>query len=59
MRALTVSYVMVESILDVVALIILGGVRQECPISEGAGLERAWQWRIRRDLIRNLTTVKC
>jgi hypothetical protein len=27
-RALTVSYVMVESILDVVALIILGGVRQ-------------------------------
>ncbi len=30
-RALIVSYVMVESILYVVALIILGGVRQECP----------------------------
>jgi hypothetical protein len=29
-RALIVSYVMVESILYVVALIILGSIRQEC-----------------------------
>ncbi len=36
-RALTVSYVMVESILDVVALIILGGIQQECPITIGRG----------------------
>ncbi len=32
-RALTVLYVMVKSILDVVALIILGGIRQQCPIT--------------------------
>ncbi len=31
------SYVMVESILDVMALIILGGVRQEFPITIGRG----------------------
>jgi hypothetical protein len=28
---------MVESILDVVALIIAGGVQQECPITIGRG----------------------
>ncbi len=51
-RALTVSYVMVESIFDVLALIILGGIQQECPIQlEGAGLERVWPWIIRRDLL--------
>jgi hypothetical protein len=37
MRALTVSYVMVEYILVVVALINLGGVQQECPIMIGRG----------------------
>jgi hypothetical protein len=53
------SYVMVESIFDVVALIILGGVQQECPIQlEGAGLKRTRPWIIRKDLIRNLTTVE-
>jgi hypothetical protein len=37
MRDLTVSYVMVESILVVMALIILGGVGQEYPITIGRG----------------------
>ncbi len=36
-RALTMSYAMVESILDVMALIILGFVQQECPIIIGRG----------------------
>ena len=36
-RALTVSYVMVESILDVVALMIVGSIQQECPITIGRG----------------------
>jgi hypothetical protein len=36
-RALTVSYVMVESILDVMALIILGGVHHYCSITIGRG----------------------
>jgi hypothetical protein len=31
------SYVMVESILDIVALIILGSIQQECPITIGRG----------------------
>jgi hypothetical protein len=31
------SFVMVESILDLVALIILGGVQQECRIRIGRG----------------------
>jgi hypothetical protein len=60
-RALTMSYVMVEFILDVVALIILGCVRQECPIIIGRGRAAGKGAAVEnpRDFIRNLTTVEC